>query len=66
MADLELQHWSSGNEFKLIATSQRGAHWLTLDQDGRDFNIGDSCYYPSNSQDIITHEIQDAGLVISS
>ena len=73
MADLELHHWSNG-EFRLTATSKLGAHWLTRDQAdtksnlhrGRNFQIGDYCYYEGIVQDMITHEIQDAGLVISS
>ena len=69
MADLELHHWGNG-EIRITAQSEMGAHWLTLDhassENAQGFSVGDSAYYPGMTQDMIVHEIQDAGLVISS
>ena len=72
MADLEIKHWGDG-EIRLTACSERGAHWLQFDQASHDdqrnrkiFEIGDTAYYPTYTEDMLIHEIENEGLVISS
>lgn len=71
MPDLALE--IEGNEFSLEAVTDNGLEWLIHDAEAvcgqgifRVPQIGERIFFPLNVQDMITHEIQDQGLVISS
>ena len=70
MSDLRLE--VEGNEFSLEAVSHNGLYWLI--QDSEDAygigtfkvpEIGEKIYFPLNTQDIVVHQVQDLGLVVS-